>query len=707
MRDLRIWQKLLLLGVVLMVPFAAVTYEMVHSIRELGVEFAQQEARGLEHHRPLLPLLQHLQQHRGMSNALLSGDASFKDKLTAKSAEIEADLRKVDAVDARFGAEFGTHDEWLSLRASCKDLLLRAASLPHEESFALHTRAITETIALIGQVGDASKLILDPDLDSYYLMDIVIAQGPELAEFLAQARGLGSGMAASKKASAEDLEKLRRLSLLIEYRHPKVGDSLNKAMTAGPSLRPALEARTRNTMAAVAEAAEPIRAFSGAAQVDTAAATYYAAVTRGLDALFQLQEQAASELGGLLTARIQRFEREIWLTVAFAALGLVAVALIAYFIIRDITAGIRRAVELADRIAIGDLSVLTAFETRRDEIGVLARAFHKMVSALREMAAVAEQIAGGNLGVSVKPSSDSDVLGNAFAKMISSLSALVGEVHKSGIQVNTSVTQIAATSRQQQATATEIAATTSQIGATSKEISATSRDLVRTMGEVAGVADESATLAGNGQRGLQLMEETMRHVMDAAASINSKLAVLNEKAGNINQVVTTITKVADQTNLLSLNAAIEAEKAGEYGRGFAVVATEIRRLADQTAVATYDIEQMVKEIQSAVATGVMGMDKFSEEVRRGIQEVHEVGAQLSQIIQQVQAMAPRVESVNEGMQAQAMGAEQISQALGQLSEAAQQTVESLGQSNQAIDGLNQAVKGLRGGVARFKLGAAA
>jgi methyl-accepting chemotaxis protein WspA len=100
-------------------------------------------------------------------------------------------------------------------------------------------------------------------------------------------------------------------------------------------------------------------------------------------------------------------------------------------------------------------------------------------------------------------------------------------------------------------------------------------------------------------------------------------------------VVTTIARVADQTNLLSLNAAIEAEKAGEYGRGFSVVATEIRRLADQTAVATYDIEQIVREIQSAVAAGVMGMDKFSEEVRRGMSEVTQVGDQLSQIIGQV------------------------------------------------------------------------
>ena len=195
----------------------------------------------------------------------------------------------------------------------------------------------------------------------------------------------------------------------------------------------------------------------------------------------------------------------------------------------------------------------------------------------------------------------------------------------------------------------------------------------------------------------------MRRVMDAAAAINAKLAVLSEKAGNITQVVTTITKVADQTNLLSLNAAIEAEKAGEYGRGFAVVATEIRRLADQTAVATYDIEQTVKEIQSAVAAGVMGMDKFSEEVRRGMHEVQQVGGQLSQVIQQVQALAPRVESVNDGMEAQASGAEQITQALTHLSEAAQQTVDSLRQSGQAIDELNRVAIGLRGGVSRFTL----
>ena len=292
---------------------------------------------------------------------------------------------------------------------------------------------------------------------------------------------------------------------------------------------------------------------------------------------------------------------------------------------------------------------------------------------------------------------------SGFNDMVVELAALVSQAQRSSVQVTTSVTEIAATSKQQQATATETAATTTEIGATSREIAATSRDLVRTMTEVTSAADQASVLAGSGQQGLARMEETMHSVMGAADLVNSKLAILNEKAGNINQVVVTIVKVADQTNLLSLNAAIEAEKAGEYGRGFAVVATEVRRLADQTAVATYDIEQMVREIQSAVSAGVMGMDKFSEEVRRGMFEVTQVGEQLSQIIHQVQALAPRVLMVNEGMQAQATGAEQINQALVQLGDASSQTVESLRQASFAIDELSQVAVGLRGGVSRFKV----
>jgi methyl-accepting chemotaxis protein WspA len=176
---------------------------------------------------------------------------------------------------------------------------------------------------------------------------------------------------------------------------------------------------------------------------------------------------------------------------------------------------------------------------------------------------------------------------------------------------------------------------------------------------------------------------------------------LNDKALNINSVVTTITKVADQTNLLSLNAAIEAEKAGEYGLGFAVVATEIRRLADQTAVATLDIEQMVKEMQSAVSSGVLSMEKFSDQVKRSVADVNHVSTQLAHIIEEVQNITPRFESVQQGMHFQAQGASQIKQAMTQLSESAQQTVISIKQANSAIDSLNGAAHMLQAAVSKF------
>jgi methyl-accepting chemotaxis protein WspA len=329
-----------------------------------------------------------------------------------------------------------------------------------------------------------------------------------------------------------------------------------------------------------------------------------------------------------------------------------AAAVLGLVLFRALTVPMVRLVDVVDKMRTGDLTQRLSLD-RRDEFGTLEAGFNRMTDEL---------------------------------------TGLVGQAQKSAVQVTTSVSEIAATAREQQATASETAATTTEIGATSREIFATARDLVRTMNEVAGVAEQSAALAGTGQSGLTRMEETMRLVMDAAGSVNGKLAILNEKAGNINQVVATITKVADQTNLLSLNAAIEAEKAGEYGRGFAVVAT-------------FDIEQMVKEIQSAVAAGVMGMDKFSEEVRRGMLDVQQVGGQLSQIIHQVQTLAPRFVMINEGMQTQATGADQISQALSQLSEAAQQTAESLRQSTQAIDDLTHVANGLRTGVSRFKVAA--
>ncbi|MBI5039961.1 MAG: methyl-accepting chemotaxis protein [Gammaproteobacteria bacterium] len=375
------------------------------------------------------------------------------------------------------------------------------------------------------------------------------------------------------------------------------------------------------------------------------------------------------------------------------------------------------------RTAEGELNVSVRSRAVK-EFNALAKTFDRMTGKVHELVErerqhaedvtgkvelireVVEGAAHGDLTGQLMVYRDNDVISDLAAGiqgMLDSLNSLVARIQQSGIQVTSSATEIAATAKQQEATVSEQAATTNEIRATVTQISATSRELVNTMHEVTDVAFKTAESANQGRSSLTRMEETMRNMMEATTAIGSKLAVLSEKAGNINTVVTTINKVSDQTNLLSLNAAIEAEKAGEYGVGFAVVATEIRRLADQTAVATWDIEQMVKEMQSAVSAGVMGMEKFSTEVKQGVDDVRRVGAQLAHIIEQVEHLIPRFEEVHEGMQSQSKGAVQISEAMVQLSESSQQTAESLRQSNGAIGQLNEAARRLQEGVSHFKV----
>ncbi|MEI6808366.1 MAG: methyl-accepting chemotaxis protein [bacterium] len=334
---------------------------------------------------------------------------------------------------------------------------------------------------------------------------------------------------------------------------------------------------------------------------------------------------------------------------------------------------------------------------------------------INNIIAVAKVIAEGNLAEAGKEISamqpamqrktqdEPSRLFAAVSVMTQRLASLVGQVQRSSVQLVSTATGIAAAAHQQEAAVTEFGASTTEVTAAVKEISTTSQELVRTMQDVKTVSAETEQLADAGRAGLTGMEGSMRHLAEATTAISARLAVINEKANAINNMVTTITKMADQTNLLSLNAAIEAEKAGEYGLGFSVVAREIRRLADQTAVASLEIDQTVREMQTSVTAGVMEMDKFTGEVTQGVDAVSNIGVQMGRIIEKVKVLTPQFESVNEGMQAQSAGARQISEAMTQLSEGAHQTRESLRLFNDATVQLKEAAHGLQQEAAKFKV----
>jgi methyl-accepting chemotaxis protein WspA len=328
----------------------------------------------------------------------------------------------------------------------------------------------------------------------------------------------------------------------------------------------------------------------------------------------------------------------------------------------------------------------------------IVRSTQALIQRVREMA-------GGASDLTARLAIDGDDelahLATGINALIAKIQAIVKRIRETSVALMSTAAQMAATAGQQDTTMQALGSSTSEIAAAVREISATSKELAGTMGEVNHRADQAASLATTGRERLATMESNIRQLVESTDSVSSKLAIIREKADNINMAVTTITRVADQTNLLSINAAIEAEKAGEYGRGFLVVAREIRRLADQTAVATLDIENIVRHMQDAVSAGVMQMDKFSGEVRGGGQRIAEISSQTGQIIAEVQALSARFQSVNEAMRNQSTGAGQINEAMGQVTAGTHQTQSALQEFNKATVHLRQSVEALNQEVAQF------
>lgn len=500
-------------------------------------------------------------------------------------------------------------------------------------------------------IANSSGMVLDPALDTFYLQSLLSDVLPNLTEHVSYVRSRESSQTLRSEHSAVLKYEVfpmmfRALGEIKLYDAKFEGESENLQRYANELLT------SRDEIEAAL--------LGGGSDSETSQ-------KEAFDILANISKGIFKQFEQLLSARIQALEEKRRMALWVFLTAAVTLPLLSWFIVRNISRRLAVLCTVANRATeTGDLTESVP-ELGRDEISGVASSFNALTKNLREI-----------------------------IRKISHSCSLVGG----------SVTEMAAVFRQQQATSSEIAATTTQIEATSKQISRTSEELSKTMRNVQQVSTETADLAADGQTSLDRMKETMRSITDACQGISSKLEILNQKAARIGDVVTTIAKVADQTNLLSLNAAIEAERAGEQGQGFAVVAREIRRLADQTAVSTLDIERMVKEIQSAVAAGVMGMEKFSSEVKRGAQDVDGASTQLSTIIGQIQTLSPSFQSVAEGMESQALGARQITDSLSQLSTAARQTADSLSQSNLSIEKLQEVSRMLDKEVIRFNVGEA-
>jgi methyl-accepting chemotaxis protein len=353
-----------------------------------------------------------------------------------------------------------------------------------------------------------------------------------------------------------------------------------------------------------------------------------------------------------------------FLTKTFISMLLIAIAvtLLVFFLTRGLITKPMAKVTLAVKsVAHGDLRVKIDTGGSQNEVGALSRSINKMTENIREQT------------INIREAVDT---------------------------LNAIATAIVSASSQQEEAMKSLEGNVSQVGVSSQQISATSQDLAVTMDGVKNAAEEASRLANAGQSSLSGLQGAMQTLSKGTDVISEKLSLIHQKAEKIDSVIATITKISDQTNLLSLNAAIEAEKAGEYGRGFSVVAREIGRLANETAISTLDISDIINEMQASVVDGVKEMDHFRKGVTHGVRSADDATMQLSQVIAKVAYLSPEFDKVNDGMHFQSLGSRQISDAMADLNHSAGQMSSSLSQFKAVTDQLNSAANRLIDTVSR-------
>ncbi len=384
LKNLKIWQKLSLIGLVSVIPVFVLLFSLVTE-QNKSIELAGQERKGVEYLAAVRQLMQNVQKHRSLASAFLSGNVSFRDEMINRQAEIETNLQAIDAVDKKYGAEFKTTDRVNVLKQKWQDLKSRVSSMSPQDSADAHTRLITTNILpLILQVGNNSKLILNPDLDSYWTMDTVVSKLPDLTEALAQARAYGLNVVSRKTATADQKASLTFLLGRARDGLDKVNGGLQIALEANPSLepklRPTIIENVRNTNQYLDTLER--RIINITTTIDITDRDYYNIATTSIDSNFKLYDATAPALDTLLQARIQRLNQERALSFAVVIASLAVALTLMILVSGNVTRSIMRVVQVADRISMGELDTRIDIDSK-DEVGELAEAISRMQASLQ------------------------------------------------------------------------------------------------------------------------------------------------------------------------------------------------------------------------------------------------------------------------------------------------------------------------------------
>lgn len=600
---------------------------------------------GASYNNKMKNFLIQVQQHRGVSSLYLNGDQSYQKNMQEKQAEIAATIEKIKALEAQYGESLGTTERWSNIEQEWIHIQDSVSRMDATESFRQHTRLISQILDLLVYVGDASQLKTMTNIDGAYMSEGILKTLPQLSEQLGQMRSVGSGVAALQFLATEQNIQLISLSDKTRDLVADTGRQLDVITAHNPDLKDQLEPLFEDVESNVNDflivtTAEIVKAT----QISIDPNEYFDTATEVISNVVALYDANTNILNAYLAEHEQQLKFNRALILALISISLLlTVYLFAgfYMSVKKSIASIEHA---AGQLAEGDLTTRVRLQTR-DELSYVGQAFNKMAETFHSMIHktrdVAEQVAASSQQL------------NASAEQTSGATE----------QITNDIQSVA------QGTETQLRGTEESARSLEEMTSGIqqSAEKISTISELSG---DSMHKARDGKDYVRQTVNQMEQISSSVDETDKTIRMLDQRSKEIEKILEVITGIAEQTNLLALNAAIEAARAGEHGRGFAVVADEVRQLAEQSAESAGQIGALVSEIQKDMHHSVQAMDTVKSDVGSGREQVQETEQKFNEIFEAMQQITEQIENVSATTQQISAGAQQVSASVNQVSEIA-------------------------------------